>query len=172
MRFPKSPVAHKAGSFASCSPGPWIQIGSVPSQKYQRTFVYRIIVLQWRHNELDGISNHQLTIVSSTVYSDADLVPGIRRWPVNSPHKRPVTRKMLPFDDVIMRFLCIRSHKHNIYVCPSKWQKTLNTQLCKAIAKCSTPTIGHLGLGLKTALGWSVICELQCLSQWENTLDI
>ena len=27
---------------------------------------------------------------------------GIHRWPVNSPHKGPVTRKMLPFDDVIM----------------------------------------------------------------------
>ena len=26
---------------------------------------------------------------------------GIYRWPVNSPHKRPVTRKMFPFDDVI-----------------------------------------------------------------------
>ena len=27
---------------------------------------------------------------------------GIHRWPVNSPYKRPVTRKMFPFDDVIM----------------------------------------------------------------------
>ena len=27
---------------------------------------------------------------------------GIHRWPVNSPHKGPVTRKMFPFDDVIM----------------------------------------------------------------------
>ena len=27
---------------------------------------------------------------------------GIHRWPVNSPHKGPVTRKMYPFDDVIM----------------------------------------------------------------------
>ena len=27
---------------------------------------------------------------------------GIHRRPVNSPHKRPVTRKLLPFDDVIM----------------------------------------------------------------------
>ena len=26
----------------------------------------------------------------------------IRRWPVDSTHKGPVTRKMLPFDDVIM----------------------------------------------------------------------
>ena len=43
-----------------------------------------------------------LTIVYSTVYSDADqrkhqssltLVRGIHRWPVNSPHKWPVTGK-------------------------------------------------------------------------------
>ena len=27
---------------------------------------------------------------------------GIHRWPVNSPHKWPITRKMLPFDDVIL----------------------------------------------------------------------
>ena len=27
---------------------------------------------------------------------------GIHRWPVNSPHKGPVTPKMFPFDDVIM----------------------------------------------------------------------
>ena len=54
-----------------------------------------------------------LTIVYSTVYSDADqskhqssaslaFVWGIHRGPVNSPHKWPVTRKIFPFDDVIM----------------------------------------------------------------------
>ena len=54
-----------------------------------------------------------LTIVYSIVYSDADqrkhqssaplaFVRGIHRGPVNSPHKWPVTRKMFPFDDVIM----------------------------------------------------------------------
>ena len=54
-----------------------------------------------------------LTIVCSTVYSGADqrkhqssaslaFVWGIHRGPVNSPHKWPVTRKMFPFDDVIM----------------------------------------------------------------------
>ena len=31
------------------------------------------------------------------------FVRGIHRWPVNSPLKGPVTRKMFPFDDVIMR---------------------------------------------------------------------
>ena len=54
-----------------------------------------------------------LTIVYSTVYTDEDqrrhqssaslaFVRGIHRGPVNPPHKWPVTRKMSPFDDVIM----------------------------------------------------------------------
>ena len=54
-----------------------------------------------------------LTTVYSTVHSgpyerkhqsSASLVfvRGIHRRPVNSPHKWPVTRKMFPFDDVIM----------------------------------------------------------------------
>ena len=30
------------------------------------------------------------------------VVRGIHHWPVNSPHKGPVTRKMFPFDDVIL----------------------------------------------------------------------
>ena len=33
-------------------------------------------------------------------------LPGIQGWPVNSPHKWPVTRKMFPFDDVIMTIIC------------------------------------------------------------------
>ena len=54
-----------------------------------------------------------LTIVFSAVYSGTDqrkhqssaslaFVQWIHRWPVNSPHKCPVTRKMFPFDAVIM----------------------------------------------------------------------
>ena len=54
-----------------------------------------------------------LTIAYSTIYSDADqskhqsfalLAICARNSPVHvlSPHKWPVTRKMLPFDDVIM----------------------------------------------------------------------
>ena len=33
------------------------------------------------------------------------FVRRIHRWPMNSPHKRPVTRKMFSFNDVIMLFL-------------------------------------------------------------------
>ena len=51
-----------------------------------------------------------LTIVYSTVYSGAEtsklcvtgILQGIHRSPVNSMHKWPVTRKMFPFDGVIM----------------------------------------------------------------------
>ena len=54
-----------------------------------------------------------LTIVYTIVYSDADQIKHqssaplafvweIHRGPVNSPHKWPVTRKLFPFDDVIM----------------------------------------------------------------------
>ena len=63
-----------------------------------------------------GVTESQitsLTIVYSTVYSDTDqrnyesstslaFVRGIHRELVNSPHKGPVTRKMFPFNDVIM----------------------------------------------------------------------
>ena len=68
---------------------------------------------------MDAIASQitNITIVYSIVYSDADqrkhqssaslaFVRGIRRGPVNSPHKWPVTRKMFPFDDVIMMLGC------------------------------------------------------------------
>ena len=70
-----------------------------------------------------------LTIVYSTVYSGADqskhqssaalaFVWGIHRGPMNSPHKWPVTRKMFPFDDVIMYATTLAAivlfvHEHN-----------------------------------------------------------
>ena len=64
---------------------------------------------------MDSIASQitSLTIVYSTVHSGTDqrthqssaslaFVWEIHRWPVNFPHKWPVTRKMFPFDDVIM----------------------------------------------------------------------
>ena len=67
-----------------------------------------------------------LAIVYSIVYSDADqskhqssaslaFVWGIHRGPVNSPHKWPVTRKMFPFDDVIM------------------WMEFVDGKICKSL---------------------------------------
>ena len=73
-----------------------------------------------------------LTIVYSIVYSGTDqrkrqssaslaFVWGIQRGPVNSPHKWPVTRKMFPFDDVIM--ICPR-YSYNTY--HLQWAPTLS----------------------------------------------
>ena len=77
------------------------------------TFSYRWVTRHCHYS--DGIMGKMasqitsLSIVYSTVYSGADqgkhkssvsLV--FVRGPVNSPHKWPVTRKMFPFDDVIM----------------------------------------------------------------------
>ena len=69
--------------------------------------------LQLRHNERDGLSNHQphdyllnrlfrRKSNKTPKLHVTDFCAGIHRWPVNSPHKRSVTRKMFPFDDVIM----------------------------------------------------------------------
>ena len=65
-----------------------------------------------------------LTIVYSIVYSDADqrkhqssaslaFVWGIHRGPLNSPPNWPVTRKMFPFDDVIMSSMHLAPGKGN-----------------------------------------------------------
>ena len=74
----------------------------------------RTLTLRWRHNELDGVSDHQShDCLLNRLFgrrskkknqSSASLafVRGIHRGPVNSPHKWPVTRKMFPLDDVIM----------------------------------------------------------------------
>ena len=83
--------------------------------------------MRLRHRCLDAFHVHfcdvimgavgsQITIIMivySIVYQDADqrkqqssasvaFMQGIHRRPVNSPHKWPATRKMFPFDDVII----------------------------------------------------------------------
>ena len=77
--------------------------------------------LHWRYNDHDDVSNHQphgcllnrlfrrrskktskLRVTGLCVRNS----PG----PVNSPHKGPVTRKMFPFDDVIMASVKLRMY--------------------------------------------------------------
>ena len=69
--------------------------------------------LRWRHNYHDGVSNHQphgcllnrlfrRRSKKTSKIRVTGLCAGNSPGPVNSPHKGPVTRKMFPFDDVIM----------------------------------------------------------------------
>ena len=99
-------------------------ISAVPPQTKERgmhiTILFVVSPFRIHHynDVILGAIASQITsltiIVYSTVYSDANqrkhqssaslaFMRGIHRGPVNSPHKWPVTRKMFPFDDVIMR---------------------------------------------------------------------
>ena len=71
------------------------------------------IALHWRHNDDDGVSNHQphgcllnrlfgRWSKKTSKLRVTGLCAGNSPGHVNSPHKGPVTRKMFPFDDVIM----------------------------------------------------------------------
>ena len=69
--------------------------------------------LRWRHNDYAGVSNHQphgcllnrlfgRRSKKTSKLRVTGLCAANSPGPVNSPHKGPVTRKMFPFDDVIM----------------------------------------------------------------------
>ena len=72
--------------------------------------------LHWRHNNHDGVSNSQpqgcllnhlfrRRSKKTSKLRVTGLCVGNSPRSVNSPHKGPVTRKMFPFDDVIMYML-------------------------------------------------------------------
>ena len=80
------------------------------------------VSLRWRHNDHDGVSNHQphrrllnrlfrRRSKKTSKLRVTGLCAGNSPGPVNSPHKWPVTRKMFPFDDVIM------CYGNNLYAC-------------------------------------------------------
>ena len=72
------------------------------------TSLYSDLIMSAMSSQITGVSSVCLTICSGAdhrKYQSIALlvfVRGIHRWPVDSPHKGPVTRKMFPFDDVIM----------------------------------------------------------------------
>ena len=84
--------------------------------KFHGSSVWQYLVHFYYNGIIVGAMASQitsLTIVYSTIYSGLNqrkhqssaslaFVWGIHRWTVNSPCKGPVTRKMFPFDDIIM----------------------------------------------------------------------
>ena len=63
--------------------------------------------LQWRHNERDGVSNHQHhdSLLNSSLGRRSKKASKLRVTGFcegNSPYKWPITRNMFLFDDVIM----------------------------------------------------------------------
>ena len=72
---------------------------------------YNDVIMGAIGSQITSLHDYSLNRLSGTDQrkhqSSASLafVRGIHRWPVDSPHKWPVTRKMFPFDDVIMNTL-------------------------------------------------------------------
>ena len=94
------------------------KIMSTSFSSYWSVSTYKLFVaLPWRHNGLDSFSNHQphhcllnrlfgRRSKKTSKLRVTGLCVGTHRGPVNYPHKWPVTRKMFPFDDVIMVNSC------------------------------------------------------------------
>ena len=98
----------------------------VPRHSLSQVTCFMQLGMLWYHTRMRYLSHYsniimrvmafQITSISMvclTICSGADqrknqsatslaFVRGIQRWPVNSLHKGPVTRKMFPFNDVIM----------------------------------------------------------------------
>ena len=85
-----------------------LNVTSILSFLLENIYHYSDVIMSGMASQITSIM-----IVYPTVYTGADqrnhqssaslaFVRGIRRWPANSPHKWPVTRKMFPFDHAIM----------------------------------------------------------------------
>ena len=96
--------------------GDWGRKEVVPHMSPCFICIWKPLTLRWRHNEPDGVSNHQPwdCLLNCLFRCRSKKIPKLRvtglcaensPGPVNSPHKRPVTRKMFPFDDVIMTYI-------------------------------------------------------------------
>ena len=103
-----------------------------------------IQTLHWRHNDHSGVSNHQprgclLNCLfrrrskKTSKLRVTGLCVGNSPGPVNSPHKGPVTRKMFPFDDVIM----------NKRYCHIHWLKGRSQQTWEIKAMIQIHSIFH-----------------------------
>ena len=97
----------------------------ITRHQLQQIALLYLTPLHWRHDERDGVSNHQphdymlnclfrlrskksskLCVTGLCAWNSSVTGDGIHRWPVNSTHRGSVTRKMFPFDEVIMRPSC------------------------------------------------------------------
>ena len=104
-------------------------------------FHYSDVIMGSMASQITGVS-----IVYSTVCSGPDKKPssaspayvgGIHRWPMNSPHKGSVTRKMPPFDYVIMLpvwiidiWICMYACAFYTGLCIMPWKWDMLSQNC------------------------------------------
>ena len=85
-------------------PGPYWYCGLITITEPSRMleFVFKFYASMGHAHNLINLLMHFAPVAEHQSSASLAFVRGIHRWPVNSPHKGPVTRKMFPFDDVIM----------------------------------------------------------------------
>ena len=122
-----------------------VMMGAMASQITSLTIVYSTV-----YSCADAVASQitSITITYSTVHSGTNhrkqqsstslaFVRGFHRWPVNFPHKWPVTRKMFPFDDVILH-LCGRMYMDFSFLCDKRNNKVvLIIIIKKKVGTCS-----------------------------------
>ena len=126
-----------------------------------------LITLHWRHNDHDGVSNHQphgcllnrlfrRRSKKTSKLRVTGLCVGNSPGPVNSPHRGPVTRKMFPFDDVII----IITYRRIPYQVPTRSHPhTRDTFLCGCSGRSHGPHI----LEKRPLIQWIIwICGNLC----------
>ena len=121
------------------------------------------VIMSAMASQLTSVSVVCLTVCSCTDQRNISklralaFVRGIHRWSLDSPHKGPVTRKMFPFDDVIMERYCrIWNRSPTLYVC---WRpRHLQTQLWQNSDPVFTRDrhLAHLSLDKITAFSQTI----------------
>ena len=100
--------------------------------------------LHWRHNDHGGVSNHRprggclLNRLFRRRWKKTSKLRVTGLCVGNSPHKRPVTRKMFPFDDVIMPKSCslrVQFHLSNSKI-TQNWYRVLPLTTCLTTMLC------------------------------------
>ena len=99
------------------------------------------------HNERDSVSTHRrLDCLLNHLFRRKSkktsklrvtgFVRGNHRCPVDSPHKGPVTRKVLPFDDVIRSYIAaVPVSHHSISKITQTFVKFINPQITNSFHK-------------------------------------
>ena len=130
--------------------------------------------LQWRHNGHDGVSNNKphdcllnrLFRRRSKKTSKLRVTGLCAGWPVNSPHKGPVTREMFPFDDVIMKWQLCCCWWYNV----SWWRHQMET-FSAWLVLCAGNSPVPVNSPHKGQWRGALMFSLICMNGWVNNRE-
>ena len=135
--------------------------------------------LHWRHNDHGGVSNHQpRSCLLNRLFRRrwkktpklrvTGLCAGDSPGPVNSRHKWPVTRKMFPFDDVIMNQL----HEGSVTIHDIPHALLQIFHLLPPVFDTTSPSNYFCNISLKIQQISANYLSLKIMLRWEYAISI